>query len=113
MPERRDRQVIAFLAFVGVLMAFGIDAALPAFGDLADEFDLDARGISPAITGTPYLAGMALGQLGCGVLADRFGRRDVLVGGLVLFGLGAVAGAAVPPHAWLLGARVVWGLGAA
>lgn len=109
---RSDRSVIAFLAFIGVLMAFGIDAALPAFDDLRTDFDLDERGVSPAITGTLYLAGMAIGQLLCGVLADRFGRRNVLAGGLVLFGVGAVASAAAPGLELLLLARFVWGLGA-
>jgi len=109
---RSDRSVIAFLAFIGVLMAFGIDAALPAFDDLRTDFDLDGRGVSPAITGTLYLAGMAIGQLLWGVLADRFGRRSVLAGGLVLFGVGAVASAAAPSLELLLVARFVWGLGA-
>ncbi|MFK8024977.1 MAG: MFS transporter, partial [Ilumatobacter sp.] len=112
MPPRSDRDVIAFLAFVGVLMAFGIDAALPAFDQLTESFDLDERGISPAVTGTSYFAGMAVGQLGCGVLADRFGRRAVLVGGLVVYGLGAVASAPSPGLVVLLVARFVWALGA-
>jgi DHA1 family bicyclomycin/chloramphenicol resistance-like MFS transporter len=109
---RSDRSVIAFLAFVGILMAFGIDAALPAFDELRADFDLDARGVSPAITGTLYFAGMAVGQLFCGVLSDRFGRRNVLAVGLVLYGLGAVASALAPGLEWLLVARFVWGLGA-
>lgn len=110
--ERSDRRTIAFLAFAGILMAYGIDAALPAFGQIAEDFDLDARGISPAITGTPYFAGMAIGQLVCGVLSDRFGRRPVLVGGLVVYGLGAIASALSPTLGALLLARFVWGLGA-
>lgn len=104
--------MIAFLAFVGVLMAFGIDAALPAFDELRADFDLDARGISPAITGTVYFAGMAIGQLFCGVLSDRFGRRNVLAGGLALYGVAAIASAAASELRWLLIARFVWGLGA-
>ena len=111
--SRSDRSVIAFLAFIGVLTAFGIDAALPGFDELRTDFDLDGRGVSPAITGTLYFAGMAIGQLLCGVLADRFGRRNVLAGGLVLNGIGAVASAAAPDLEWLLVARFVWGLGAA
>jgi DHA1 family bicyclomycin/chloramphenicol resistance-like MFS transporter len=111
-PVRSDRSVIAFLAFIGVLMAFGIDAALPAFEQLRADFQLDSRGISPAITGTLYFAGMAIGQLLCGVLADRFGRRHILAGGLVVYGLGAVASALAPGLGWLLVARFVWGLGA-
>ncbi len=109
---RSDRSVIAFLAFIGVLMAFGIDAALPAFDELRTDFDLDAQGVSPAITGTVYFAGMALGQVLCGVLADRFGRRNVLAGGIVLYGLGAIASALAPALGPLLAARFVWGLGA-
>ena len=110
--RRSERYVIAFLAFVGILMAFGIDAALPAFDELRVEFDLDARGISAAVTGTAYFAGMALGQLACGVLADRFGRKPILAGGLALYALAAAASAAAPTLELLLIARFAWGLGA-
>jgi DHA1 family bicyclomycin/chloramphenicol resistance-like MFS transporter len=110
--RRSERHVIAFLAFVGILMAFGIDAALPAFDELRTEFDLNARGVSAAITGTVYFAGMALGQLLCGVLADRFGRKPILVGGLALYTFAAAASAAAPTLELLLVARFVWGLGA-
>jgi DHA1 family bicyclomycin/chloramphenicol resistance-like MFS transporter len=112
-PVRSDRQVIAFLAFIGILMAFGIDAALPAFDELRSDFDLDARNISPAITGTVYFAGMAIGQVVAGVVSDRFGRRPVLTVGLVLYGLAAIASALAPTFGLLLAARFVWGLGAA
>ncbi len=104
--------MVAFLAFIGVLMAFGIDAALPAFDELRAEFDLDARGISAAVTGTTYFAGMAIGQLLCGVLADRFGRRPILVAGLALYAVAAAASAAAPTLETLLIARFIWGLGA-
>ncbi|MFT6292118.1 MAG: DHA1 family bicyclomycin/chloramphenicol resistance-like MFS transporter [Ilumatobacter sp.] len=110
---RSDRQVIAFLAFIGILMAFGIDAALPAFDELRVDFDLEARNISPAVTGTVYFAGMAIGQLVAGVMSDRFGRRPVLVAGLGLYGLAAIASALAPTFGLLLAARFVWGLGAA
>jgi len=110
---RTERSVIAFLAFIGILMAFGIDAALPAFDQLSDTFDLDARGISPAVTGTVYFGGMAVGQLFYGILADRFGRRPILVGGIAVYAAGAMASALSPNLELLLIARFVWGLGAA
>jgi DHA1 family bicyclomycin/chloramphenicol resistance-like MFS transporter len=109
---RTERSVIAFLAFLGVLMAFGIDAALPAFDQLSDAFDLVERGISPAITGTVYFAGMAVGQLLYGVLADRFGRRPVLIVGIAVYAVGAICSALSPNLEVLLVARFVWGLGA-
>ena len=111
--HRSDAGVIAFLAFVGMLMAFGIDASLPAFDELRDDFDLDARGISPAIVGTPYFVGAAVGQLAFGVLADRFGRRSMLIVGFVLYGAAAAA-CALSTELWMLIAmRFVWGIGAA
>ena len=109
---RSERAVIAYLAFIGILMAFGIDAALPAFEELRADFDLDDRGLSPAITGTVYLVGMAAGQLVCGVLADRFGRRPVLLVGIAIYAVGGLASALAPNLAVLLVARFVWGLGA-
>lgn len=110
---RSERSVIAFLAFIGVLMAYGIDAVLPAFDDLRLEFGLDARGLSPAITGTPYFVGAAIGQLVYGVFADRFGRRAVLMTGIAVYIVGALASALSPSLGLLLAARFVWGCGAA
>ena len=110
---RSEVAVVAFLAFVSVLMAFGIDAALPAFDELSRDFGLDARGLSPAITGTPYFVGMAIGQLIFGVLADRFGRRPIMMVGLSIYALGAFGAASAGGLEVLLAARFVWGLGAA
>ena len=104
---------MAFLAFVSVLMAFGIDAALPAFDELRQDFGLDARGLSPAITGTPYFVGMAIGQLIFGVLADRFGRRPIMMVGLSVYALGALGAATANGLGMLLVGRFVWGIGAA
>ncbi len=104
---------MAFLAFVSVLMAFGIDAALPAFDVLRQDFGLDARGLSPAITGTPYFVGMAIGQLIFGVLADRFGRRPIMMVGLSVYALGALGAATANGLGMLLVGRFVWGIGAA
>ncbi|MEM1334070.1 MAG: Bcr/CflA family efflux MFS transporter [Actinomycetota bacterium] len=110
---RSDAAAIAFLAFVGVLMAYGIDAALPAFDQLRDDFDLDTRGVSPALVGTPYFVGAAVGQLAFGVVADRFGRRPTLLAGFALYALGALGSALADEFGLLLAARFVWGLGAA
>ncbi len=111
--ERSEVAVVAFLAFVSVLMAFGIDAALPAFDELRRDFGLDALGLSPAITGTPYFVGMAVGQLAFGVLADRFGRRPIMLVGLSVYALGALGAASASGLGLLLAGRFVWGFGAA
>ncbi|MFT5204448.1 MAG: DHA1 family bicyclomycin/chloramphenicol resistance-like MFS transporter, partial [Candidatus Aldehydirespiratoraceae bacterium] len=42
MPSRvrSERSVVAFLAFLSVILAFGIDASLPAFEELREQFGL-------------------------------------------------------------------------
>ncbi len=60
-----------------------------------------------------YLLGNSLGLLPAGVLADRFGRRPVMWGGLVLYVVGAVGSILAPSLSVMLLARFVWGLGAA
>lgn len=48
-----------------------------------------------------------------GVLADRFGRKPVLLPCLVAFGIGATAGALAPNFGALLAARLLQGIGGA
>jgi len=110
---RAQVPVISYLAFVSILMAFGVDAALPAFDQLRSEFGFDARGLSPAITGTCYFIGMAVGQLFYGALGDRFGRQPIMLLGIVIYALGALGSATAPGLEVLLVARFVWGFGAA
>ena len=48
-----------------------------------------------------------------GAVGDRFGRRDILVGGIAVFAAGSAICAAAPDLNWLLGARMLQGAGAA
>ncbi len=102
--------MIAYLAFLGMMMATGIDISLPAFGEIDD--DLAAGGRESLIV-TLYFLGAAFGQLVIGPLSDMIGRRPVVLGGLALYVVGAAACALAPSYGFLLAARFVWGLGAA
>lgn len=106
-----ERNATAYLAFLGILLAFGIDVALPAFDEI--EADLSNGGASISLIGTLYFLGMAAGQVVYGPVADRFGRKPALIFGLSLYAAGALASALAPNFGFLLGARLVWGLGAA
>jgi len=108
--SRSNASVIAYLAFLGVLLATGIDIALPAYEEIAEGLDTDA---DMSLVITTYLVGMALGQLVVGPMADRFGRKPAVLGGLAFYVVGAIASAVAPSFGLLLGARVLWGLGAA
>ena len=49
----------------------------------------------------------------CGVLADRLGRKRMLLAGTVLFTIGSVVGALAPSPGWIMGGRTIMALGAA
>ena len=70
--------------------------------------------VSPAtiqLTITLYLLGLAIRQLLYGPLADRLGRRPVLLGGLSLFTLAEVATSLAPSATSLIVARVLQSIG--
>ncbi len=105
--------MVAFLAFVGALVALGIDVVLPALDRLRAEFGLSEGAGQASLVVTGYFLGLALGQVVYGPFADRFGRRPVLTAGLTVYALAALAAAIAPSFGALLAVRVVWGLGSA
>lgn len=111
--HRSDRRVIAYLAFSGILLALGIDIALPAYDAIAPAMGLDGDSSTITLIITVYFFGMAAGQLLWGPLADRFGRSATMTASVGLYVVAAIATALAPTLTLLLIARVVWGIGAA
>ena len=114
-PQYRmgQRELLTLLSAIMALMAVGLDLMLPAFDDIRTAFDL---GLNSPRTGqiiTVYFMGTAVAQLAWGPLADRFGRKPILLAGVVIYVLGAVGSALAPSFAMLLVSRFVWGIGAA
>jgi MFS transporter, DHA1 family, multidrug resistance protein len=111
--ERSDVAVISYLAYLGILLAIGVDISLPAFDELDAAFGLSDRNVSVGVIGTVYLLGMALGQIVYGIASDRFGRRPVMLFGIGLYTLGVLTALVAPTLEVLLVGRLLWGLGAA
>jgi MFS transporter, DHA1 family, multidrug resistance protein len=103
----------SLLAMSMALAALGIDVMLPAFGAIRADLGLPADSTAVAGLVTAYFVGLAVGQLGYGPVADRFGRRPALYAGYVIYLLGALAATLAPTLPLLLASRFVWGLGAA
>lgn len=80
------------------------DSYLPALPAIAQEMG------SAATSLTAFVLAFGAAQLGFGPLADRVGRRPVLLGGLALYVLAAFACALAPSTLWLTAARAVQGL---
>ena len=109
--KMRFHEFVAFIAACMALNALAIDIMLPALPDLTREFHLDDGNQAQAVIAV-YLVGMGVSQLFYGPLSDRFGRRPVLIGGLLLFSLAGLLSAMTASFETLLAARFVQGLGA-
>lgn len=114
-PQRRIGRLefTSLLAMSMALTALGIDIMLPAFGDIRSSLGLAPDSTAVAGLVTAYFLGLAVGQLGYGPVADRYGRRRALFVGYAIYLVGALAATFAPSLELLWVARFVWGLGAA
>lgn len=103
----------ALAAVILAVLAVGLDGtilsvALPTLAGSLHASENDLEWFSSG-----YLLVVAAGMLPAGLLADRYGRKKVLAGSLVLFGLGSVACALSRSPAVFIAARAVVGFGGA
>jgi len=105
-------RAIAGLASIYGLRMLGMFIILPVFAFYAEHLPggdnytlvgvaLGAYGLTQAILQVPF-----------GWLSDRFGRKPVIYGGLLLFALGSFVAAAAPDIYWVIIGRVIQGAGA-
>lgn len=101
-----------------IVVLFGVGWAMDAFevtlignvlGALRERFHLGSDAMS-LILGA-WFAGLMLGAAGFGYLADRYGRRRIFLGSLVLYGVTTLAAAFAPNLAALLILRLLAGIG--
>ena len=77
------------------------------------EHGLNASTGSVKLTLTTFMLGFAIGQLFYGPLSDRYGRRPVLIGGLLFFTATSFGCSLASTVGGLIGLRFLQGLGAA
>ncbi len=92
------------------LGALAIDMMLPSFREIRADLGLAPGASSVAGLVTIFLFGMALGQIPAGFLTDRFGRRVVLRGAMVVMVICSVLAALAPTLTLMLAVRLVWGM---
>jgi len=100
----------ALLACLSMLGPFAVDTYLPAFAGIARS--VGATPVQMQQTLSSYLFGFALMNLFHGALADSFGRRPVVLGGVALFALSSVGCALSDSIAQLVFFRAAQGLAA-
>ncbi len=113
-PARKalgETELMWMMALLMALNAFGIDAILPALDALAA--DLSVSGNDRQFVIGVYLLTAGMGALVPGALADRFGRRPILLGSIAVYIVLSVLSALAPTYDALIAVRAAQGFFAA
>nr|WP_087268048.1 multidrug effflux MFS transporter [Pseudomonas caspiana] len=102
-------KIVALLAGLAAISMLSTNIILPAFPAIARELAVTERELG--LTLSSFFITFALGQLIVGPLADRYGRRKLVLGGLFIFVLGTVIGGLSHTLDMLIAGRVIQALG--
>jgi len=112
MTEREFKRsvltVTAFASFLTPFMGSAVNLALPSIGE---EFSLDAVTLNWIISS--YMLTTSILLLPAGRAGDILGRRKVFTAGLVVFTLSMILLTFTPGIRWLIGVRILQGVGGA
>jgi MFS transporter, SP family, galactose:H+ symporter len=98
----------AVAALGGMLFGYDIGVISGAILFVKKDFSL-SPGLEEIVVSS-VLLGSLIGAIAGGMLADRWGRRKLLIITAVVFGSGAIGAALAPDTAWLIVARVIAGI---
>src|SRR4051795_1617042 len=106
------RRLILPLALAQFICSFAGSNMNVMINDISDDLDTTVKGVQTTIT--LFLLIMAILMIPCSKLTDRWGRKRCFIGGLVLYGIGALLSALAPGLGVLiLGNSVFEGVGTA
>nr|WP_062205385.1 multidrug effflux MFS transporter [Aureimonas sp. AU12] len=106
------REFVAFVAALMAINALAIDAMLPALPQIGEALNVADENRRQLII-TAYLLGFGVAQLVYGPLSDRFGRRPVLMFGLLVYVAASGLSAFSTSLDQMVVARVLQGVGSA
>ena len=109
--EFRSFPRVLLLSCVFGMVAIGTDMYLPAMPAMGAAFGVDAQDIQLSLS--VFIASNACGQLLFGPISDRFGRRPVLLVGIVVYGVTSFICAMTAELSTFLAARALQGLSGA
>lgn len=108
-PRRLTAGLVALLAGFSAIGVLSTNIMLPAFPAIATSLQTSSRELG--VTLSSFFIVFAAGQIFVGPLSDRYGRRKLIVGGLVLFMAGsAICGLSQSLDMLVVG-RIVQALG--
>lgn len=104
-------QLALLLGMTVALGPLALDAYLPAFPGIADDFGIPHSSVG--LTLSAYVTTLGLAQLVGGPLSDRYGRRPILLGGLAIFAGAAVMVSLTDSLPEMVAWRIIQGIGGA
>ncbi len=102
----------ASLASIFALRMFGLFLILPVFSVHAKTLPGGDSTLLVGLAMGMYGLTQAFGQIPFGMASDKYGRKPVIIIGLVLFALGSFIAAAATDIGWVIVGRAVQGAGA-
>lgn len=105
-----SRWLLVLLASLVAIGPLTIDMYLPALPGMARDLNADTSAVQ--LTISSFLLGFAIFHLACGPMADRYGRKPILLGGTALYLMASFACAQADSIEQLIGWRFVQGIGA-
>jgi MFS family permease len=104
--------ILVPLALAQFICSFAGSNMNVMISDITKDLDTTVQGVQATIT--LFLLIMAILMIPCSKLTDRWGRKRCFIGGLILYGIGALL-SAVAPGLWvlMLGNSVLEGVGTA
>lgn len=114
-PAKKELGFVEFVCLIALMMALNalaIDSMLPALPAIGADLGVVNENSRQWVV-TAYLLGFGGAQLIYGPVADRFGRKSVLLFGVGLYVLFSVLATLAPSFEMLILARIGQGLGSA
>ncbi|MDB5370981.1 MAG: drug resistance transporter, Bcr/CflA subfamily [Roseomonas sp.] len=111
-PGMGFKQFVAIIAAMMATNALAIDSMLPALPEIGHALGIASDNQRQWII-TAYLLGFGSAQIVYGPLADRFGRKPVLLVGLGIYTVASLFAALASSFETMIFARVIQGIGAA
>src|SRR4051794_5330133 len=111
-PPLSARRLLAPLALAQFICSFAGSNMNVMINDITEDLNTTVTGVQATIT--LFLLVMAVLMIPCSKLTDRWGRKRCFIGGLALYGVGAVMSALAPGLGILiLGNSILEGVGTA
>ena len=109
MLKKRRSLLILLLGLLSAIGPFSIDMYLPGFPTIATDLQTSVDQVSYSLSS--FFIGICIGQMICGPLLDRFGRKRPLYAGLILYIFASLGCAVSGSIEALIGFRFLQALG--